>query len=103
MPGKRPGDTSRRVRIAIPERGHVVVVGRTVDGCDRLVKILKPRVEAKGGTLKVFSQLHQMEELAAERADVLVLDSGLGPTARETVVWMMKRSNANVQVVEFGK
>jgi hypothetical protein len=100
MPGKRPGDTSRRLRLVIPDRAAVALVGRTLESCERLARLLRPRVDRKGGTLRLFSQLHQMEELAGERIDVLVLERSLTSTAREAVVWMVKRGNANVQVFE---
>jgi len=85
----------------LPARSRIIVVGRTAHECESLVLFLKPRVLARGGSLKVFSQLHQMEELAGERADVLVLGPGLGPTARDAVVWTVRRSNASVKVFDL--
>ncbi len=101
MPGKRPGETSRRLKVVIPDGGHVIVVGRTKEDCDRILRLLQPRCTTKGATLKAFSQLHQMEELGGEKADVLILHSGLGPTARETVVWTVQRTNRSVDVIDL--
>ncbi len=100
MPGKRPGDTSRRIRLVIPERAVVALVGRTITDCDRLERLLKPRVMRKGGTLKLFSQVHQMEDLAGERIDVLILEPSLTSTAKDAIIWMVKRANSTVTVYD---
>jgi len=92
---------SRKVRIDIPPRAAVVVVGRTVEDCDKLVAVLKTRVSAKGGSLKAFSQLHQLEDIATERIDLLILHPDLGSTARDVIIATAKRANHSVEVYEF--
>jgi hypothetical protein len=92
---------SRKIRIDIPPRAAVVVVGRTIEDCDKVVAVLKPRVSAKGGSIKAFSQLHQLEDLATERIDVLVLHPDLGPTARDVITSTARRANRDVEIVEI--
>lgn len=103
MPAERNarGSRSRKITIDIPERARVVVVGRTRDDAQKLADFLTPWVERKGGALKSFSQLHDMEDLAGERMDVLVLDSSIGSNTREAVEWMVRRSNSQVIVYSF--
>lgn len=103
MTGKLPEGTGRRIKLEIPKGARVALVGRTAEDCETLAGFLRPWIEGRGGSLKVFSQIHQMEELGGERPDVLVLDFSLGPTARDTVAWTVERSNAAVVVYEFEK
>ena len=103
MPKKSPPDAGPRITIEIPARARVVIVGRTTEDCASLVAFLKPWVQMKGGSLRVFSQAHQMEELAGEKIDGLVLDMSLGSNARDTVEWMVRRGNGSVIVYSFSK